>query len=41
MSAEEYDLVVIGSGPGVEGAAMKAAKSGLRVAALNGINRVA
>ena len=28
----DYDVVVIGSGPGGEGAAMKAAKSGKRVA---------
>ena len=27
-----YDLVVLGSGPGGEGAAMQAAKAGLRVA---------
>ncbi|MCB9664502.1 MAG: Si-specific NAD(P)(+) transhydrogenase [Alphaproteobacteria bacterium] len=31
-TAEEYDVVVIGSGPGGEGAAMKAAKGGKRVA---------
>ncbi|MBP6833443.1 MAG: FAD-dependent oxidoreductase, partial [Deltaproteobacteria bacterium] len=29
---QHYDLVVIGSGPGGEGAAMKATKSGLSVA---------
>ncbi len=32
MGAQTYDVVVIGSGPGGEGAAMKAAKSGKRVA---------
>jgi NAD(P) transhydrogenase len=31
MSASEYDVIVIGSGPGGEGAAMKAAKSGTSV----------
>ena len=28
----QYDVIVIGSGPGGEGAAMKCAKEGLRVA---------
>jgi NAD(P) transhydrogenase len=31
MSVRQFDIVVIGSGPGGEGAAMKAAKSGKRV----------
>ncbi|MET0405654.1 MAG: FAD-dependent oxidoreductase, partial [Cystobacter sp.] len=31
MSVRHFDIVVIGSGPGGEGAAMKAAKSGKRV----------
>jgi NAD(P) transhydrogenase len=35
-----YDVTVIGSGPGGEGAAMTATKGGRRVAALNGFNRV-
>jgi NAD(P) transhydrogenase len=34
MADYDYDLVVIGSGPGGEGAAMKAAKNGLRVAVI-------
>jgi len=32
MSTRDYDVIVIGSGPGGEGAAMKAAKAGRRVA---------
>ncbi|MCB1904087.1 MAG: FAD-dependent oxidoreductase, partial [Gammaproteobacteria bacterium] len=32
MNIKEYDSIVIGSGPGGEGAAMKLAKSGKRVA---------
>ncbi|OUD13994.1 NAD(P)(+) transhydrogenase [Thioflexithrix psekupsensis] len=32
MVANEYDMIVIGSGPGGEGAAMKAVKAGKRVA---------
>jgi len=32
MSERDYDVIVIGSGPGGEGAAMKAAKAGRRVA---------
>ncbi|HET9450685.1 MAG TPA: FAD-dependent oxidoreductase, partial [Aggregicoccus sp.] len=31
ITDREHDVVVIGSGPGGEGAAMKAAKSGLSV----------
>jgi NAD(P) transhydrogenase len=34
MSVESYDVVVIGSGPGGEGAAMKSAKEGKRVAVI-------
>jgi len=36
----EYDFVVIGTGPGGEGAAMKAAKAGKRVAAIEQFTRV-
>ncbi len=32
MTVHEFDVVVIGTGPGGEGAAMKAAKGGKRVA---------
>ncbi|MBI5497082.1 MAG: Si-specific NAD(P)(+) transhydrogenase [Deltaproteobacteria bacterium] len=35
MTARDYDVVVIGSGPAGEGAAMKAAKSGRRVAVVD------
>lgn len=34
METQQYDFVVIGTGPGGEGAAMRAAKNGLRVAAV-------
>ncbi|MEM9656980.1 MAG: FAD-dependent oxidoreductase, partial [Planctomycetota bacterium] len=34
MSQRDYELVVIGTGPGGEGAAMRAAKTGVRVAAV-------
>ena len=37
---QHYDLVVIGSGPGGEGAAMKATKSGLSVAVVERYNDV-
>jgi NAD(P) transhydrogenase len=39
-SRTSYDLIVIGTGPGGEGAAMKAAKSGLAVAGIERFNRV-
>lgn len=32
IAGEPYDVVVIGTGPGGEGAAMQASKGGLRVA---------
>ena len=34
MSEQQYDVIVIGSGPGGEGAAMKATKAGKRVAVI-------
>jgi len=34
MSEQHYDVIIIGSGPGGEGAAMKAAKAGKRVAVI-------
>lgn len=34
MNTQQYDFIVIGTGPGGEGAAMRAAKCGLRVAAV-------
>ncbi len=37
---EHFDLIVIGSGPGGEGAAMQAAKSGKKVALIEKNNRV-
>ena len=38
--AKHFDVVVIGTGPGGEGAAMKCAKSGLRVAVIEQYNLV-
>jgi len=32
MTKKDYDVIVIGSGPGGEGASIKASKSGLKVA---------
>ncbi|MCU7918557.1 MAG: Si-specific NAD(P)(+) transhydrogenase [Candidatus Thiodiazotropha sp. (ex Epidulcina cf. delphinae)] len=40
MSAKRYDVVVIGSGPGGEGAAMKLVKSGKRVAIIEAHDKV-
>ncbi|MES9969054.1 MAG: Si-specific NAD(P)(+) transhydrogenase [Candidatus Thiodiazotropha sp.] len=40
MSAKQYDVVVIGSGPGGEGAAMKLVKSGKRVAIVEAFDKV-
>ena len=40
MREKTYELIVIGSGPGGEGAAMKAAKGGLRVAVIEEKPRV-
>lgn len=40
MEARAYDVVVIGSGPGGEGAAMKAAKCGRRVCVIDKLPRV-
>jgi NAD(P) transhydrogenase len=40
MQIKSYDVVVIGTGPGGEGAAMKAVKSGKRVAVIEKYNRV-
>ncbi len=40
MSPERYDTIVIGSGPGGEGAAMKLVKSGQRVAIVERHNQV-
>jgi NAD(P) transhydrogenase len=37
---KEYDLVVIGTGPGGEGAAMQGAKQGKRVAAVEGMPQI-
>ncbi|MCG8124595.1 MAG: FAD-dependent oxidoreductase, partial [Candidatus Thiodiazotropha taylori] len=34
MGAKHFDVIVIGSGPGGEGAAMKLVKSGKRVAVI-------
>ena len=36
----DYDVIVIGSGPGGEGAAMKSAKEGRRVAVVEDLARV-
>jgi NAD(P) transhydrogenase len=38
--AQEFDLIVIGTGPGGEGAAMKAAKEGKRVAVIERFPRI-
>ncbi|MES9816819.1 MAG: Si-specific NAD(P)(+) transhydrogenase [Candidatus Thiodiazotropha sp.] len=40
MSAKQYDVVVIGSGPGGEGAAMKLVKSGKQVAIVEAFDKV-
>lgn len=40
MSAKQYDVVVIGSGPGGEGAAMKLVKSGKQVAIIESFDKV-
>ncbi|MCU7801638.1 MAG: Si-specific NAD(P)(+) transhydrogenase [Candidatus Thiodiazotropha sp. (ex Lucinoma borealis)] len=40
MRAKRYDVVVIGSGPGGEGAAMKLVKSGKRVAIIEAYDKV-
>ncbi len=40
MTVREFDCIVIGTGPGGEGAAMKLAKSGLRVAVVEAYNAV-
>src|SRR6185436_18948506 len=40
MSESHYDVVVIGTGPGGEGAAMKAVKSGRRVAVVERMHAV-
>jgi NAD(P) transhydrogenase len=40
MTHQEFDLVVIGSGPGGEGAAMQAAKGGKRVAVVESYDRI-
>lgn len=40
MTHQEYDLIVIGSGPGGEGAAMQAAKGGKRVAVVESYDRI-
>ncbi len=40
MDTQRYDVVVIGSGPGGEGAAMKACKSGRRVCVVDRMPRV-
>ncbi len=40
MQSSNYDVVVIGSGPGGEGAAMKLSKSGLRVAVVEQATQV-
>ena len=38
--SNQYDIIVIGSGPGGEGAVMKAAKEGKRVAVIDRYPRV-
>jgi len=40
MSVHNYDVVVLGSGPAGEGAAMNAAKNGLKVAVVDNRNKV-
>ncbi|PVV13791.1 MAG: NAD(P)(+) transhydrogenase [gamma proteobacterium symbiont of Ctena orbiculata] len=40
MSAKRYDVIVIGSGPGGEGTAMKLVKSGKRVAIIEAFDKV-
>src|SRR5690606_2813761 len=40
MAKQHYDLVVIGSGPGGEGAAMHAAKHGKRVAVVERFEKI-
>ncbi|MBT3017979.1 MAG: Si-specific NAD(P)(+) transhydrogenase [Candidatus Thiodiazotropha endolucinida] len=40
MSAKQYDVVVIGSGPGGEGAAMKLVKAGKQVAIVEAFDKV-
>ena len=40
MSSNEFDLIVIGTGPGGEGAAMQAAKEGKRVAVFERYSRI-
>jgi NAD(P) transhydrogenase len=40
MQVKNYDVIVIGTGPGGEGAAMKAVKSGKRVAVIEKYDRV-
>lgn len=40
MNEQHYDVIVIGSGPGGEGAAMKATKAGKRVAVIEEKNQV-
>jgi NAD(P) transhydrogenase len=40
MQTKKYDVIVIGTGPGGEGAAMKATKSGKRVAVIEKYDRV-
>lgn len=40
MDAKHYDVIVIGTGPGGEGAAMQAAKAGKRVAVIERYSRI-
>lgn len=40
MSVQEFDVVVIGTGPGGEGAAMQSAKEGLRVAVIEAYDKI-
>ena len=40
MTEQQYDVVVIGTGPGGEGAAMQAAKGGKRVAVIEAYERI-
>lgn len=40
MYSNEYDVIVIGTGPGGEGAAMQAAKNGKRVAVIEKYHRI-
>jgi len=40
MSSQDYDVIIIGSGPGGEGAAMRLAKAGRRIAMVEAFHKV-